>query len=643
MGEPVSRILRTLALGMVAALLAAPSAGAQIAFSDQTAAAGLSHTAAQEADMDGIHMFSGGTVGDFNQDGWPDLFLLGGGGTTADALYINDGDGTFTDEAAAWGVATYHRGRGATTGDFNDDGWPDIYVTSSGDMSLGDRPGQHRLYRNNGDGTFSDIALAAGVHQTSAVDSTATGAAFGDYDHDGDLDLFVCGWLSVDGNRLFRNNGDETFTDVTLTAGISYGMDGFSPRFVDMNGDRWPELIVAADFFTSRYYINDQDGTFTDATSTAGIGLETNGMGSTVADFNRDGLPDWYVTSIYRDGTLQDGNYLYVNQGNDTFTALPELSGARNGGWGWGTEAVDIDHDGFVDLVETNGWVEPEFVDEESYLFRNNGDLTFSEVQVGSGFDHIGQGRSLLTFDYDRDGDLDVVVTAFDGSVTLYRNDLSGSDIHWIEIHLDTSGAPGLAPDGYGSRIIATTGGVSQYAWLDGGASYLGRSECVAHFGLGSATTVDITVEWADGTDTVLNGLPVDQIVTVSPTVAGAPGEASAHADPADQMRAAYDGATGRIDVIYTPSCEATNHTIYYGDLADVRTYGYSGAACARGTSGTTSFDPGLTHAFFLIVGNTGSVEGSYGLDSQDGERPEDTGTAGCDLPRNLSGTCDLP
>jgi hypothetical protein len=625
---------------LAAAALAGGALSAQVAFSDQTAAAGLSHTTNLFMDISQRQMFCGGAVGDFNRDGWPDIFLLGGGGAP-DALYINQG-GTFSEESAAWGVDLVHRGHGATAGDFNNDGWPDIYVTSSGDMTEGSRVGQHLLYRNNGNGTFTNVALAAGVSLTSAVNLTFTGAAFGDYDLDGDLDLMVCNWDGQDGNRLFRNNGDETFTNATAAAGVGFHYYGFSPRFVDMNGDRYPELLISADFGSSQYYINDGDGTFT-RSDTSGTGLDTNGMGGTVGDFNRDGLPDWYVTSIYAEtNEIQDGNYLYVNQGNHTYTPLPESAGAKDGGFGWGTDAVDCDHDGWVDLIETNGWPPPEFLAENSYIFRNNGDLTFNEVQGGtSGFDHVSQGRSLMLLDYDRDGDMDVLLTGWDEPVALYRNEVSGPNTNWIQLHLDTSGADGLAPEGYGSRVIATAGGVTQYDWITGGATYLGRSQPVAHFGLGAATSVDLTVEWADGSTTTLLDVAANQILTVAPSVAGAPGAASPQSTPESLMSVGYDDATGVIGIAYTPACDATNHTVYFGDLADVATYDYSGAACGRGTSGTTSFHPGaIENVFFVIVGNTGVVEGSYGADGDGAERPEDTGTAGCDLPLDLSGTC---
>ena len=640
----MNRRIAFLTLGLAAAMLAVLPAGAEVAFSNQTSAAGLSHTTDLYFDMSQRQMYCGGAVGDFNRDGWPDIFLLGGGGRS-DSLYINDGDGSFTEAASSWGVDLTHRGRGATVGDYNNDGWPDIYVTSGGDMNEGDRVGQHMLYHNNGNETFTNVALAAGVNRTSVIHLTPTGAAFGDYDLDGDLDLMVCGWDGQDSNRLFRNDGDETFTDVTTSAGVGFNFYGFSPRFVDMDGDRYPELLISADFGTSQYYVNDGDGNFT-RSDTSGTGLDTNGMGGTVADFNRDGRPDWYVTSIYADtNEIQDGNYLYVNQGGHSYTHLPEADGAKNGGFGWGTDALDCDHDGYVDLMETNGWPPPEWVGENSYIFRNNGDMTFSEVQGGtSGFDHVSQGRSLMLLDYDRDGDMDVLLTGWDEPVALYRNEVSGANTNWIQIRLDTSGATGLAPDGYGSRVIATAAGVTQYEWINGGATYLGRSQPVAHFGLAGATTVDLTVEWADGSSTTLVDVAVNQILTMAPTVAGAPGAASPQAVPASQMTAAYNQGSGEIDVAYTPACDATNHTIYFGDLADVGSYGYGGAACGRGMSGTTSFDPGGSgDVFFLIVGNTGSVEGSYGVDGSAAERPEDTGTAGCDVPRDLSGTCSTP
>jgi hypothetical protein len=639
-----------MALATVLALATTPVA-AQAAFSNQTATAGVTNTPFVWVDMAGRSHYPGGAVGDFNRDGWPDIFFLGGGGTE-DKLFINDGDGTFTDEAVAWGVFLEHRGRAITVGDFNNDGWHDVYITSGGDMSAGDRPGQHILYRNNGNGTFTNVATVAGVNHTSATFMVTTTPAFGDYDLDGDLDLFVATWgVGSDGNRLFRNNGDETFTDVTIAAGLNpTGTQGFAPRFADMNGDRYPELLIAADFETSRYYINDGDGTFTDGSAASGTGLDSNGMGTTVADVNHDGFLDWYVTSIYRDNPFtNNGNFMYINQGNDTFVPLLEAAGAKDGGWGWGTEALDFDHDGWIDLAATNAGGDdsaPEWQFENSYLFRNNGDTTFSDVTTGSGFDHTDNGRGLFILDYDRDGAMDIVITSYNDTVALFRNDISGPNTNWIELSFDTSANPGLAPDGFGTRVVVTTGSFTQHHYLSGGATYVSQSQLAMHFGLGSATTIDtMTVEWADGTTTVLNGVPANQIMTIAAPapVPGAPGEASKGGDQVDQMLASYDSVSGTIDVTFTAACDATNHTVYYGDLADISAYDYSGAACFVGSTGDASFDPGLDSAFFVVVGNDGAVEGPYGVDHAGFDRPEDTGTVGCDLPQDLSGTCDLP
>jgi hypothetical protein len=634
----------TIAL-LVTALTCAvlPAPAADPAFSDRSVEAGLDHFTGLFFDTQAQGMFPGGAVGDFNRDGWPDVFLIGGG-NIEDGLYINNGDGTFTDRAFDWGVDALHRGRGATAGDYDGDGWDDLFVTSSGPVTGPATVGVHKLYRNNGDGTFTDVAVAAGVNEASPTNTIATGSAFGDYDLDGDLDLFVCTWEGYDGNRLFRNEGDGTFTDVTTAAGIDQAFHGFSPRFVDMNGDRYPELLVAADYVTSRYFVNDGDGTFTDATVASGTGLEDNGMGTTVADFDRDGLPDWYVTSIYDPDTVYDGNYLYHNQGNDLFVDLPESAGAKDGGWGWGTEAVDVDHDGFVDLVETNGWASIEYESERTYLYRNNGDLTFTEVGVAAGFVHVSQGRSAMTLDYDRDGDMDVVLTSYNDDVKLFRNDVSGPDAHWIELFLDTSAHADLAPGGYGSKVVVTTGGVSQSVWVNGGASYLGRSQLVAHFGIGAATSIDeLRVEWANGAITTLVDVPADQILTITPESGGAPGAPGEAAPPSSPMTAGWNGTTGEVEIAYTPACDATDHIIYYGDLANVASYTYTGAACGVGTSGTASFDPGADDVFFVIVGVGAAAEGSYGLDGAGLERPEDIATPGCDLDQDLSGTCGTP
>lgn len=624
---------------------------AQATFSDQTVSSGLVFTPSLDDSMAGVDMDIGGTVGDFDNDGFPDVFLLGGGGV-ADALFINNGDGTFTDQAASWGVAVLHRGHAATAGDYDGDGRQDIFVTSSGDMSDDPRVGQHRLYRNNGNGTFSEVAGTAGVNETSTTALVTRGAAFGDYDLDGDLDLFVCTWMDAfqetDGNRLFENNGDGTFSDATVAAGVmALDIHGFSPSFADMDGDLYPELLIAADYSSSRYFVNDTDGTFTDATSTSGTSEDNNGMGSAIGDLNNDGLFEWFVTSIYFNvSPPNNGNYLYINQGGHLYQAVQPIA-VIDGGWGWGTAACDFDHDGFVDLAETNGWKDLEWEVESAYLYMNNGDpdasgiMTFTESHVTAGLMHTLQGRALLSLDYDRDGDMDLVITASNGSAYLFRNDITGAGTHWLEVVLDTSGDPGVAPNGFGTRLVATTGSVSRSAYVHGGASYLGRSQLVAHFGLENDAVIDqLDVYWGNGTTTTLTGLASDQILTLGPPIAGASGEASSPETPAEQMRAAHDDASGWIDVSYTVGCNATNHRIYHGDLASVGSYAWSGTVCGVGNSGAAAFDPGPGDSFFVVVATTGVVEGSYGKDSSGTERPEDTATPGCDLAQVIATGC---
>lgn len=508
----------------LALLTLASGAGAQgLAFTERTLAAGLETTHACAPVAEGLcELTGGGAVGDFDRDGWMDLFVVGGG-VRPDRLFMNDGDGTFTERSTEWGVAIVHLGVGAAVGDFDGDGWHDIYVTSLG-TPAGLMPGQHRLYRNTGRGTFADVAVQAGVNTTSSVVADGFGAAFGDFDVDGDLDLFVAGWnafFSSDGNRLFRNDGDGTFTDVTDSA-ISFpqATHGFAPSFRDMDGDGYPELLLAADFGTSRYYINDGRGGFVDATVASGTGLDANGMGSTIADFDGDGLLDWYVTSIYDEdghgGFVGDGNKLYRNLGDHSYDEIADLAGVDNGAWGWGTVAVDFDHDGDVDLAETNGYPILGYVDP-SFLWLNEGRLAFTEVGAAVGFRHIQDGKGLIHWDADRDGDQDLVVLANDGSLQYFRNELPVGEASWLRIRLDTSGRSDLAPDGFGARVLARAGGRELLRVLDGSNNYLTTSEPALHFGLGSARVVDeLVVIWPDGTRWTRANVAVNQDFVIS-------------------------------------------------------------------------------------------------------------------------------
>lgn len=498
-------------------VLSGTSVSAQtLAFNERAAVVGLVHSHAGTTGMQ--FMAPGGAVGDFNGDGAPDVFAVGGS-LGVDRLFINQGNGTFVEQASAWGITGVHGGSGATVGDFDDDGDLDLYVTSFG-TSPTFSGNQSRLYRNNGNGTFTNVAQAAGVRDTRRLGSTmgdAFSPTFDDYDRDGDLDLAVAGWLG--GNQLFRNNGDGTFTNVT-TSVIAFDMTtvrGFTPKFVDINHDLLPELLWVGDFYTSKLLLHQPNGTFADITATAGVGLDTNGMGSAAGDFDGDGLVDWYVTSrISYDLGDGVGNMLYINQGDQTFAEVSAASGVNDGGWGWGSRAADFDHDGRLDIVATNGWDDLDHQYDETRLFLNNGDGTFTDRAITCGMMHNGQGRGLATLDADMDGDVDVIIFGNNEPLRYFENQLTGPNAHWLTLKFDTSLRDDLAPDGFGVVVDVETSGSIQHLVMDGGSNFLANSELGVHVGLGANAQADVvTVTWPNGEQTVLNNVPADQFLTV--------------------------------------------------------------------------------------------------------------------------------
>ena len=474
-------------------------------------------------------LFAGGaSVGDFNNDGWPDLFVPAGG-SGPDKFFINQQDGTFRDEAPAWGINRWTRAAGSAVGDFDNDGLPDLFVVNYADFPSPPAVGKCLLYKNlgpdaNAQWRFQDVAVQAGVNSVFGVVG-GTGAAFGDYNLDGHLDLFVSTWiLHPGGNRLFRNNADGTFTDVSdILPAEPFPLRGFTPNFADIDADGWPDLLLANDFRTSRLYRNlgpQPDGRFAfeNITQAAGINKDCNAMGSVLADFNADGRPDWFMTNIHMPAANPPcANTLYTGLGNSKglprFQEQAAAAGVGDAGWAWGVTAADFDNDGWTDLATAAGW--PQWPGTPARLYMNNADATFTDRAASAGTAWTGQGRGLVHLDYNRDGKIDLFFVNRGQQARLYRNDSTNTG-HWLRIDLDTTRHPCLAPRGVGARVSVTAAGRTQVQLLDSRTTYQGQTEQTLHFGLADATSADsIEIRWADGSRELRFDVPADQQLTI--------------------------------------------------------------------------------------------------------------------------------
>ena len=466
-----------------------------------------------------VHMSGGAATGDVDGDGLFDLYV-----TRVDApgiLYRNLGGGQFEDQTERFALQSAQGGNGAAFADLDNDGDQDLYVTN-----LLER--RYELFIHEGE-RFVERAEPRGASIATTHRHYGFGVAFGDYDRDGYLDLHTTEWVQLakpDGvpnhARLLRNRGGEapgSFEDVTTLAGVDLASGprgtrtSFASTFSDLDDDGWPDLVVTADFNTSHLFWNEGDGTFIDGTSYSRVGTDLNGMGAAFGDYDGDGDIDWFVAAIYDpdyrcDGVTcgwgTDGNRLYQNQGARVFADRTDHAGVRDGGWGWGAAFFDPDNDGDLDLVMTNG---VDFSNDEAALFRgdatrlyrNDGDGTFTDVASEVGIADRGDGRGLLVFDYDDDGDEDVLVVQHEGRPLLYRND-GGNARAWLRVRLHGTRSN---RDGVGARLLLRRGPgeVPLLRELRGGSDFLGQSEGVVHFGLGEhdGPIDELRVIWPSG------------------------------------------------------------------------------------------------------------------------------------------------
>jgi enediyne biosynthesis protein E4 len=490
---------------------------------------------------------------DYDNDGLLDIYFVNGstledvqrGVSHASALYRANGDGTYTDITTTAGVAGRGWGMGCTVGDYDNDGWPDLYV-----LGLGG----NILYRNDHDGRFDDATEKAGL----GGGRWSTSAAFLDYDRDGDLDLYVANNIQVDVRRsppslpgpecnyrgtrvmcgprglpgapdaLYRNNGDGTFTDVTAAARVleAHPAYGLGVAVGDFNNDGWPDVYVANDSMPSYLYLNKKNGTFEDVALLAGVavsddGMEQAGMGTDFGDYDNDGWLD-----ITKSNFAFESNNLYHNEHDGHF--VDQASGTAGIAVptyplvGWGTKFLDYDNDGWKDIVVANGHVYPylrkspaggETYEQRRLLFRNLGHGKFADVsnESGPGLRQERSSRGLAVGDLDNDGDLDIVIVNLDGTPSILRND-GGNARSWLTLKLRGTASNRF---GLGARVQVRTDKLTQTAEASTSGSIFSASDSRVHFGLGSARQADLEIRWPSGKVQTLGGVSANRVLDV--------------------------------------------------------------------------------------------------------------------------------
>ncbi len=465
-------------------------------------------------------IIGGAAAGDVDNDGDIDLFVVSEGRRTDEnTLYVNQGDGTFSRTSPTADTPLYESG--PLFVDYDGDGLLDIImggvriVEDGGNYPLDpDQPAAVRVYHNIGGLNFVDVTSTAGLTLSLELNTYSISAA--DINGDQRLDLFLSHWRSSffgGGGFLWRNDGAGVFTDISTQAGLDNLQSSwtFAANFSDIDGDADLDLLVASDFRTSMVFLNS-GGVF--SRSTGSILTDQNGMGAAVGDYDGDGDMDWFVSSIFDPAYGLSGNRLYQNDGSGTFTDVSPSAGVREGFFGWGSCFADFDNDGWLDLFHVNGWQleGAEWLADPSVLFMSNGNGTFTEASLGNGLVDNGQGRGVVCFDADRDGDIDIFVANNGEAPSFYVNQLDQSNYLGVVLK-----GPSPNTQGIGALITITPSiGGTLVREIRAGSNFLSQDPAEAHFGLGAATSVDLSVRWPDGMVSTESNVAANQLLVLS-------------------------------------------------------------------------------------------------------------------------------
>ena len=493
-------------------LLAGPRAIFAQEFIKRTTAAGLSSVA---------HT-NGVALADYDRDGDLDIYFvaqdsyLANDPATWNRLFANRGDGTFTEMTSRAGLAGRNTNTvkapngmgnkiGAAWGDYDNDGWPDIFLTHYGG---------NQLFHNNGNGTFTDVTSLAGV--SSRRTQFSSSALWFDYDLDGDLDLYVSiqaeffAATNDRSNKLYENLGNGKFQDVSPASGAADSGLTWMTVAVDANNDGWPDLYVANDFGPNTFYLNNGDKTFQEKTAAFGLEDPFHGMGLAIADCDGNGYFDLYLTNISDAAFEKEINPLFLNTGQNFFVNKSVESGVSLAGWGWGTEFFDLENDGDEDLFVVTGNFLPEY---PKVLFQNkseSGPARFEKISATVGLDDSTVARGVAVFDYDNDGDSDLLVSNFYENPALYQNPMAHGN--WLEVKLEGTTSN---RDAFGTVVEVFANGKS-YKKYHHGAQFLAQNIQPLHFGLNTAPSVErIIVKWPGGLTEEIGAVGINQTIKI--------------------------------------------------------------------------------------------------------------------------------